>query len=160
MVCISVLPWRQSVIISLPSESRVQKVWNSWPFYSLLHPSSFSSFCPSFSCFSSSWIFLTMLRNQEMSNIRRKVGIRINKLLMWNFGCSVEEKINVMMAEERLVWHLTCAHAWKVLKGPSPPPGVAAYCLWLKQHFFNVLLAQKKKKFVRIKAERIRVWCL
>lgn len=43
--------------------------------------------------------------------MRRKIVIRIKKLLMWNFGCSVEEKINVMMAEERIVWHLMCAHA-------------------------------------------------
>lgn len=45
MVCISVLSWRQSVIITLPSESRVQKPCNFWPFYSLLPSNSFYSVC-------------------------------------------------------------------------------------------------------------------
>lgn len=122
-----------------------------------------SSFCVPFLFFFFLAFFLTTLRNQEMSNMKRKIVIRIKKLLMWNFGCSVEEKINVMMAEERIVWHLMCAHTWKVrgkrlLEGPSPWPRVVVYCLWLKQHFFSVLLALKKMKFGRIKGGFLSIY--
>lgn len=167
MVCISVLPWRQSVITSLPSESRVQKVCNSWPFYSLLLSQLFFFFLSiPFLFFSFLATFLTMLRNQEMSNMRWKIVIRIKKWLMQNFGCSIEEKVNVMTAEERLVWHLTCAYAWKV-RGESSRRSISAtqsgsvlkfLLLWLKQHFFNVLLALTKIKFGRIKAGFLSIY--
>lgn len=57
MVCISVLSWRQSVIISLPSEPRVQKACNFWPFYSLLPSSSFFHFVGHFLVFRCSYTF-------------------------------------------------------------------------------------------------------
>lgn len=45
MVYISVLSWRQFVIITLPSESRVQKPCHFGPFYSLFLSSSFHFVC-------------------------------------------------------------------------------------------------------------------